>query len=115
MKNVYVWKLVIASERVCPSLKMESVTIFCHRNIRILAKHRISHIVLLSHQKTLSLSGIMLTMPSYVYNVLNPHAEIHCPLVNSKWYTTHTRQILALVMSQTLQPFMYGFINHCTV
>jgi hypothetical protein len=76
MKNVYVWKLVIASERVCPSLKMESVTIFCHRNIRILAKHRISRIVLLSHQKTLSLSDIMLSMLSYVYNVRNPHAEM---------------------------------------
>ncbi len=38
MKLFYVWKLVIASERVCPSLKMEPVTIFCHKNIEKLAK-----------------------------------------------------------------------------
>ncbi len=31
MKNVYVWKLVIASEKVCHSLKMVLVAIFCHK------------------------------------------------------------------------------------
>jgi hypothetical protein len=34
-------------------------------------------------------------------------------MVYSTVQSVHTRQILALVMSQTLQPFMYGFINHC--